>query len=140
VSTPDDGLYRGDPPAGGYGPPPGYGPAPGTGPAPEYGPPPYGSVGPGPGYGPPPGWGWQRRPTNSLAVIALVLAFLGPLSVVGLGLGIAARSQIRRTGEEGENLAQAAIIIGGVISTLLATVLVFWIIVFSSLDADAFTP
>ena len=136
MSLPDDGPYRGDPPPAGYSRPPGYGPPPGGyGPPPEYGAPPYGSVGPGPGYGPPPGWGWRRRPTNTLAVVALVLAFLGPLSVVGLGLGIAARSQIRRTGEEGENLALAAIIVGGVISTLLVAMLVFWILVLSSIGS-----
>jgi hypothetical protein len=72
-------------------------------------------------------------------VVALVLSFLGPLAVVGLVLGVVARGQIRRTGEEGEGLALAAVVIGGVVTTILVTVLVFWIVVLSSLDG-ALTP
>jgi hypothetical protein len=82
----------------------------------------------------------MRRPTNQLALVALVLSFLGPLSVVGLGLGIVARRQIRRTGEEGENLALAAVIVGGVVTTLLVTVVVFWVIVLTSIGNGAFAP
>ena len=132
MSSPDDGWYRGGPPstgAPGY-PPPGYGAAP-------YGPPP--GYGPAPGYGPPPGYGW-RRPTNQLAMVALVLAFLGPLSPVGLALGIVARRQIARTGEEGEGLALAAVIIGGVITTLIAVMVVFWLFVLVAIGNGGFAP
>jgi hypothetical protein len=94
---------------------------------------------PAPGYGPPPGYGW-RRPTNQLAMVALVLAFLGPLSLVGLVLGVVARGQIRRTGEEGEGLALAAVIVGGVITTVLVAVVVFWIFVLASIGDGAFAP
>ena len=103
--------------------PPGYGP-PGYGP-PGYGPPP--GHGPPPGYGPPPGWGW-RRPTNQLAPVALVLCFFGVLAPVGLALGIVARRQIRQTGEGGDGLALAAVVIGGVVSTLLLLGVVLWIV------------
>ena len=126
MSPPDDGWYRGDqPPTGAptY-PPTGYGPAP------------YAQS---PGYGPPPGYGW-RPPTNQLAMVALVLAFLGPLSPVGLALGIVARRQIRRTGEEGEGLALAAVIIGGVVTTLIAVMVVFWLFVLVSLGNGGFAP
>jgi hypothetical protein len=126
-----DDLYRGDRPPG-NGPPPGHAP-PGCGPA-AYEPPWY-----GPGYGPPPGYGW-RRPINQLAVVALVLSFLGALSPVGLVLGIVARGQIRRTGEEGDGLALAAIIVGGVLTTLLVVGLLFWIFVLASIDGGAFAP
>ncbi|MCU1606329.1 MAG: Conserved rane protein of unknown function [Modestobacter sp.] len=122
-----DDLYRGDRPPG-YGPPPGPVP-PGYGPA-AYAP---------PGYGPPPGYGW-RRPNNQLAVVALVLSFLGALAPVGLVLGIVARGQIRRTGEGGEGLALAAVIVGGVITTVGVVVLVFWIFVLASIGDGAFAP
>ena len=98
----------------------------------SHGPPP--GYGPPPSYGPPPGYGW-RRPTNQLAMVALVLSFLGPLSPVGLVLGVVARGQIRRTGEEGAGLALAAVIVGGVITTLLITVVVFWVVVLASIGA-----
>src|SRR3954452_20587190 len=68
MSTSDDNLYRGDAPAAppaGWGPPPGYG-QPAYGPPPGYGPPGYV---PPPGY--PPAYG---RPTNTMAILALVLA------------------------------------------------------------------
>jgi hypothetical protein len=126
-----DDLYRGDRPPG-SGPPTGHAP-PGYGPA-AYPPPGY-----VPGYGPPPGYGW-RRPTNQLAVVALVLSFLGALSPVGLVLGIVARGQIRRTGDEGDGLALAAIIVGGVLTTLLVVGLLFWILVLASNDGGGFAP
>ena len=87
-------------------------------------------------YGPPPGHGWGR-PTNQLAMVALVLSFLGPLSPVGLVLGVVARGQIRRTGEEGEGVALAAVVVGGVITTLLVVVVVFWVLVLASIDAGS---
>jgi len=122
VTAPDDGLYRGDPP------PPGQTLA--------YRLP--------PGYGPPPGWvplGYRPRPrTNQLAVIALVLSFLGLLAPVGLALGVVARGQIRRTGETGEGLALAAVIVGGVVSTVLVFGLVFWVLVLASIGGGALAP
>jgi hypothetical protein len=97
----------------GYGPPSGYGGQPGYGSPPGYG------SGPGygpPGYGPPPGYGYPP-PTNTLAILALVMAFV--FSPVGLVLGIVARRQIRQTHEQGDGLALAGIIVGG-IGTALA--------------------
>src|SRR5688500_18079104 len=91
-SAPQYGQDR----APGYGPPPGY-PPPGY-PAPGYGP---------PGY-PPAAWG---RPTNTMAILALVLAFV--FAPAGLIVGIVARRQIRQTGEDGDGLALAGIIVGG---------------------------
>jgi hypothetical protein len=79
---------------------------------------PYGSAPrrPRQAYGPP-GWPPYRRPTNTTAVLALVLAFV--LAPAGLVLGIVARRQIRETGEGGDGLALAGIIVGG-IGTALA--------------------
>lgn len=75
-----------DPPPTGYGQPTGMQPS-----------------GSQPGYGPAPA-------TNTLAIVALVLAFV--FTPAGLVCGYIARNQIRRTGEGGRGLALAAIIIG----------------------------
>lgn len=50
------------------------------------------------------------RRTNTLAILALVAAFVA--SAVGVVLGILALGQIRTSGESGRGLAIAAIIIG----------------------------
>lgn len=99
----------------GYGAPAGYAPAgygtqPGFGAPPGYAPPGYGL----PGYAPP---GW-RRPTNTTAILAVVLAFV--FAPAGLVLGLVARRQIRETGEEGDGLALAGIIVGGLVTSLVA--------------------
>lgn len=50
------------------------------------------------------------RPTNTMAILALVFAFV--FTPLGIIFGFIARSQIRRTGEGGDGLALAGIIIG----------------------------
>lgn len=108
----------------GYGPPSGYGPPPpGHGPPPLVQPPPY------PVYGP---------PTNAMAIAALVCALT--FAPVGLGLGIAARKQIRRTGEQGDGLALAAIIIGGIVTGIYVLVIVVLIIAWVALANASFGP
>jgi hypothetical protein len=107
VDPREDSLYR-------YGPPPGYGP-------PAYGP---------PAYGPAPWWG-GRRPTNQLAVVSLVLAFV--FAPAALVCGVLARRQMRLTGEGGEGLALAAVIIGGVGTTLMVVGLLLWIFLLASI-------
>ena len=102
----------------GYAPPPGYGTPP-TG---------YGTA--PPGYGtPPPAYGYGYPATNPMAVAALVCALT--IAPVGLGLGIAARKQIRRTGEQGDGMALAAVIIGGIVTgiyvLLIAVLVITWI-------------
>lgn len=56
--------------------------------------------------------GYQPRPTgtNAMAIIALIVAFVVP--VLAIIFGHIARSQIRRTGEDGAGLALAGLIIG----------------------------
>ena len=141
MSTNDENSYRGDPsampsptgPPAGYGPPPGYGP--GYGPPPGYGQSPYG---PPPGYPPayPPAYG---RPTNTMAILALVMSFV--FAPAGLVLGIVARKQIARTGEEGSGLALAGIIIGGIFTAILVLFIVIWIIAVATLaGSGAFAP
>jgi Domain of unknown function (DUF4190) len=123
MSSGDDGLYRGDPPTAAPPPPPGYAP-PGFAPPPGYGP--YA------GYGYPPAF--FRPPTNTMAILALVFAFV--FAPVGLGLGVAARRQIRQTGEEGDGLALAGIIVGGIFTALFVLMIVFWIVAFVSITSS----
>jgi hypothetical protein len=106
---------------------------------PAHGQQPYG---PG-GYGPP-GYGLQDLPppfprsTNPLAVAALVTVFF--FAPAGLGLGIAARRQIRRTGEEGDGLALAAVIIGGIVTGLAVAAVAVMVIAWVALLHTGFAP
>jgi hypothetical protein len=86
--------------------------------------------GPPVGYAPPPQYG---RPTNTMAILALVMAFV--FAPVGLILGIIARKQIARTGEDGDGLALAGIIVGGVITAFFAVMIVFMIIAFAGMSS-----
>ena len=138
MSTSDENLHRGDAsatPPPGYGQPPAYAPPPAYG-QPAYGPPPgYGQ----PGYGPPPGYPpVYGRPTNTMAILALVLAFV--FAPAGLILGIIARKQIRETGEDGDGLALAGIIVGGIFTAFFVLLIVFWIIAFATLANGSFGP
>jgi hypothetical protein len=134
MSTSDENLYRGDPvgPPPQPGPPP-YGPPPGYAPAPTYGPPPgYGQQ----PYGPPPGYPAYGRPTNTMAILSLVLAFV--FAPAGLIMGIVARKQIRQTGEDGDGLALAGIIVGGIFTAFFVLMIVFMIVAFSA--ATSYAP
>src|SRR4051794_5703971 len=97
---------------------------------PQYGPPP-------PGYGYPPPYPVYGPPTNALAIAALVCALT--IAPVGLGLGIAARKQIRRTGEQGDGLALAGIIIGaigtGIYVLVIVVLIIFWLTLASSVSS-----
>lgn len=150
-TAPDGGRHPGEQPPGqpgygqpGFGPPqydearygPGqyaqgqYGQAPydqvpsGQGPygQPPYGQAPYGQAPYGqPAYGYPYG-----RPTNSLAILSLVLAFVFPPAA--LVTGIIARRQIKRTHEDGDGLALAGVIIGGIATALFVMLIVLWLV------------
>jgi Domain of unknown function (DUF4190) len=156
MSTHDENLYRGDPPPP-AGPPPGS-PGPYGQPGyaqpehaqPGYAQPAYAQQGyaqPGyapPGY-PPPGYGPPGyppvyvRPTNTMAILALVMAFV--FAPAGLILGIVARKQIRETGEDGDGLALAGIIVGGIVTAIFVFFIVLWIIAFAAFaDSGSFGP
>jgi uncharacterized protein DUF4190 len=77
------------------------------------------------GYPPPP------RQTNTMAVLALVLAFA--VAPAGIVLGVLARKQIRQTGEDGWGLATAGLVLGVVFSAVYAVGIVLWITVFVSI-------
>jgi hypothetical protein len=124
---------------------PGYVPEPGYAPGPGYAPPGYGPAagyGPAPGYAPAPGYpagpGYVPavRPTNSLAIAALVCG-IGqavlwlPAGIAAVVLGHMARGQIRRTGENGSGMALAGLILGyiGIGLTIIGIILVVILIV-----------
>jgi hypothetical protein len=134
MSTSDENLYRGDPPTAPP-PPPGYPASPGYGPPPGYGQQPYG---PPPGYGPPLAYAAYARPTNTMAILALVMAFV--FAPAGLILGIVARKQIRQTGEDGEGLALAGMIVGGIFTAIFVLLIVFWIIAIVAIGNGSFGP
>jgi uncharacterized protein DUF4190 len=60
--------------------------------------------------------------TNSVAVVALVLGFVFPLTLAAIPLGHIARRQIARTGERGDGLAVAGLVLGylGLVAVLIA--------------------
>ncbi len=73
-----------------------------------------------PGYHPPP------RQTNGMAIAALITAFL--FSPAGIVLGVLARKQIRRTGEEGWGMATAGLIVGAVLTVLWVLAIALWVV------------
>lgn len=100
-------------------------------PQPHYGPP----QGHQPYVSPPP------RPTNTLAILALIFGILVP--VVGIILGHISLSQIKKTGEEGRGLALAGTIVGysltGLSLLFLIGYLVFFALLFAALGPELMT-
>jgi hypothetical protein len=101
------------------------------------------SQSPPPGYGyPPPAYGqpyhYGPPPTNPMAIAALVVAFFLPPAAIFLG--IAARRQIRRTGEQGNGLALAGIILGSIATGLFVLLIGFWLVVLVTLTNGSFSP
>src|SRR6478672_5709259 len=99
----------------------------------QYGQPSY----PQPGYGQPyPGYGQPYPPprgTNTMAILALVFGIL--VAPLGLVFGFVARSQIKKTGEDGDGLALAGII-GGIFTLLFIAYIVFIIIFFAAVASS----
>ena len=102
-----------------------------------YAGPPYGQPLYGPPYAGPPYAGSPYAagpPTSTLAILALVFAFIFPPA--GIVLGHVARTQIRQTGEAGDGLAVAGLWIGYLITGLYALACAGWaILVFASVVA-----
>lgn len=86
-----------------------------------------------PGYPPPPvGYPQPTRPTNGMAIAALICGLLfAPLGII---FGHISLSQIRRTGEQGRGLAIAGLVLGYLLTalTVLAVVLVVVASVFTA--------
>jgi hypothetical protein len=68
-----------------------------------------------------------------MAILALVMAFV--FAPAGLILGIVARRQIKQTGEEGDGLALAGIIVGGLFTAIFVLLIVIWIIAIVSISS-----
>ena len=78
------------------------------------------------------------RRTNSLAIAAMITAvFVAP---VGIVLGLIARGQIKRSGEDGMGLAMAAIIVGIAQVVLAIIVLIAYVAFFIWIFKEASTP
>ena len=85
-------------------------------------PPPYQYQQPPPYYGYPP----PSRGTNTMAILALVFAFVfAPAAIV---LGHVARKQIQQTGEDGDGLALAGLIVGYVFTGMTVLFCVAYIV------------
>jgi large-conductance mechanosensitive channel len=87
---------------------------------------------------PPPAPAYQnsyavQAKTNVLAIISLIAAFVMP--VAAIVTGHIAMSQIRRTGEQGEGLAKAGLILGYVFTSLGVLFFIAYILFFVVLIA-----
>jgi hypothetical protein len=122
--APSSGQPYGQPSSGQpYGQPPPYG-APSSGQ--PYGQPQYGQQ---PGYGQP--YAQQpymaQAPTNTMAILSLVFAFVfAPAAIV---MGHVAKKQIRQTGESGEGLATAGLWLGYIFTSIYLVICAFYIII-----------
>ncbi|MEU4807082.1 DUF4190 domain-containing protein [Actinosynnema sp. NPDC023587] len=74
------------------------------------------------GYHPPP------RRTNGMAIAALICAFV--FAPAGIALGVIARNQIKRTGEDGRGLATAGLVLGVVFTVLGVIAVILWVAAF----------
>lgn len=127
--TPGGAVPPVPPPPGGAVPPPPPPPPPGGGYPPVPPPPPGGGYPPVPP--PPPGVPGAAAggSTNVLAIVGLVCSIIGfccgLLAIVGIILGFVSLNQLKTSGEKGEGLAKAAIIVG-IVALVLAVIL--WIV------------
>jgi hypothetical protein len=127
-------------------------PVPPVPPAPEPGaatpPPPAAPTAPAaepayPAYGQTPAPGYYAPPTNTLAIVAMVLSLAGIITgitaIVGAILGHVALGQIKRTGEGGRPLALTAIIAGWIITGLGLLIaiglIIFYVVLFATVGA-----
>jgi peptidyl-prolyl cis-trans isomerase B (cyclophilin B) len=105
-------------------------------------PPPYGAYPPPPpgayaGYYGNPDYP-QPRPTNALAIVSLVCAFLfAPLGII---FGHISLSQISKTGEEGRGLAVAGLVISYLITVLTIVVVVGSVVFFVKVANELKSP
>ena len=111
-------------------------------PAPAYPPPPTAypvpvSGYPAPGY-PAPGYApvyAQTAPTNTMAILALVFAFVfAPLAIV---FGHMAKKQLRTSGEQGEGLATAGLVMGYIFTSLEVLFCAFYVFVIAAVFSTA---
>jgi hypothetical protein len=70
-----------------------------------------------------------------MAILALVFAFV--FAPLGLIFGIIARRQIRKSGEEGDGLALAGAIIGGIFTAFYVAAVILAVIAFAVVGTTA---
>lgn len=94
--------------------------------------PPGGNPPPGGYPPPPPGYGYYGPPrgTNGFAIASLVCAFV--CAPLGVTFGVMARKQIRESGQDGDGLALAGIIVSAVSIALLVVWFLLVVVLFSS--------
>jgi hypothetical protein len=104
-----------------------YGAAPGSPAAPQYGQPPQSP------YGQP----FQQAPTstNTMAILSLVFAFVfAPLAIV---FGHMAKKQIKTTGEGGDGLATAGLVLGYIFTGLTFVVCcVYGVVIIAAINSN----
>lgn len=87
-----------------------------------------------PAYGQPTA-GYYAPPTNTLAIVGMVLSLVGILvgitAIVGAILGHVALGQIKRTGEGGRGFALTAVIAGWVITGIWLLIIVAYVVFFA---------
>jgi hypothetical protein len=74
---------------------------------------------------------YPAAPTNTLAILALLFGFMFPIA--GIICGHIARGQIKRTGESGDGLALAGLILGYVLTGLTVLFVIGYVIFFAVL-------
>lgn len=131
-SPPSDPTAYSAPPT--YPTQPAYPPQPTSVPTGGYTAPGYAAPGYPTGYPPPAGYGYPMYapspPTNTLAIIALVLAFVfAPAAIV---CGHIARKQIRTSGESGDGLALAGMICGYVFTGIYVVFCGIYVVLIAS--------
>jgi hypothetical protein len=109
-----------------------YGAAPGSPAAPQYGQPPQSPYAAQPYQQP---YVQAAPPTNTMAILALVFAFVfAPLAIV---FGHMAKKQIKQTGEGGEGLATAGLIMGYIFTGLSLLVCCVYVVAFGMLASSS---
>jgi len=86
------------------------------------------------GYGYPP-QGYAAPQTNTMAILGLVFAFVFP--PLGVVFGFMGRNQIKRTGEGGDGLALAGIIVGGIFTAIIVLYIIFVVILIGAAVSSA---
>jgi hypothetical protein len=108
-------------------------------PAPVSGYPAQQAYPPAPGY-PAPGYApvyAQSASTNTMAILSLIFAFV--VAPLGIVFGHMAKKQIRNTGEQGEGLATAGLILGYIFTSLYVLFCAFYVIVLVFIGTAATT-
>jgi hypothetical protein len=99
-------------------------------------PPVYGGV---PGYGPPAYV--VARPTNGLALAAMICSLVGLVSCIGFPVGAVlghiALKQVRETGEQGEGYAKTGIIVGWIGTGLMIIFCIGYVAVLRQIISNA---